>query len=272
MQSAGRFDRYSVSRNPDGKFEIYGKNGATAVVELNVCQFCLGMLNYKGAAESSRRRWQVAQEFDINEFFANYSSLFKKLPREKDHSIVGYTNDWPEISNQVREQTNYTCQSCNVMLSHHKNLLHVHHKNGVKHDNAHTNLEVLCADCHRKEPCHQCMHVSHSDIQLINRLRQEQGIITSNMSWDDVFKFADPAILATLSHARNLGYMPPVVSFTLTDKQGKIIKVVEAAWPDKKEGVYLGEPPPALDGWKFFRIQTALDPKKGLGGQDQLSF
>lgn len=259
-------DRYAVSRNPDGQFEIYGNNDESAVVELRVCQNCLKFLNYKGANGSGASPWRIAQEFDINEFFANYSSLFNELPRERDHSKVGYTEDWPKLSKKIRQEANHTCESCNVDLSSHKDLLHAHHKNRVKSDNQRTNLAVLCADCHRKQPCHECMHVSHASIQLINRLRLEQGIITSNLSWSDVFRFADPAIHGALHHAREMGFnTPPEVNFALLDKQGKSIKILEAAWTDRNVGIYIGEPPSDIPGWKFYSIQEALHPKNGLG-------
>ncbi|MFK0570695.1 HNH endonuclease [Endozoicomonas sp.] len=263
MKRNNRLERYSISRNPDGQFEIYGfdRSGEQIkdVVELNVCQYCLSLLNYKGAAESSRRRWEVVGEFDINEFFASHSSLFKYLPGNISQRDIGYTKDWEEISAKTRKRANYICKSCKVKLSDNKNLLHTHHINGVKSDNSHNNLEVLCADCHRRQPCHQCMHVSHSDIQLINRLRREQGIITSNLSWDDVFRYADPAIHGPLSHARSQGYAPPMVSFELSDSQANVIGELGAAWPDRMYGIYINNPPSKLHGWVFHSILEALE-------------
>ena len=276
MKRENKFDRYAVSRNPDGNFKIYGLtsrgNEIRAVVRLNVCQFCLGLLNYKGARESSQHRWQVAQEFDINEFFASYSSLFKELPRSTDNRKIGYSDDWKEISARTRNQANYTCQSCKVNLSGQKNLLHVHHINGIKSDNTYANLSVLCADCHRKQPCHDCMHVSHENIQLINQLRREQGITNSPLTWDEAFKYADPAVHGVLSHSQRLGYMVPFIAYELTDRHGHHISDLEVAWTNIKEGIYITKPAVVPPGWKLFSIEEALHQTKGLHSQHQLPF
>jgi hypothetical protein len=38
-----------------------------------------------------------------------------------------------------------------------KDLLHVHHINGVKSDNSEMNLRVLCQYCHGEQPNHEHM-------------------------------------------------------------------------------------------------------------------
>jgi len=49
----------------------------------------------------------------------------------------------------------YRCVTCSIVLVQAESrFLHVHHRNGQKHDNADTNLKVLCIACHAEEPMH----------------------------------------------------------------------------------------------------------------------
>jgi len=83
MRSRGRFERYVVTNKLDGSFHIEGKDWKTGAQEegearLWVCQNCLKQLNYKGANYGGA--YEQAKDFDIEEFFANYSSYFRYLP------------------------------------------------------------------------------------------------------------------------------------------------------------------------------------------------
>ncbi|WPU32705.1 HNH endonuclease [Pseudoalteromonas piscicida] len=74
---------------------------------------------------------------------------------------------WPKLVDH------YTCEQCGVELSQYKRLLHTHHINGVKTDNSISNLRALCLDCHKKQPKHEHMHVTHNDQLIINQLRRD---------------------------------------------------------------------------------------------------
>ncbi|WP_461534720.1 HNH endonuclease [Spongorhabdus nitratireducens] len=264
MRQRKRFDRYKVTNNLSGDFNIYGSVQSGKAVEgiarLNVCKLCLSHLNYKGAANAGGAgRSRLVESFDIGDFFSTYSSLFKHLPKGISHTGTGYTDDWKDVSYKVRKTAGFTCQKCSLDLSEHKKLLHVHHLNGVKHDNSDANLMVLCLDCHRKEPHHDHMFIRHEETQLLNRLRREQQLILSGLQdWEQAIKYADTAVHGILDHARHRNYSPPEVGYELTNDKGRVVAELELAWPDTRFGIYIDEPV-EVDGWYLQSIEQAME-------------
>lgn len=62
-----------------------------------------------------------------------------------------YTDDWPEIAEQVKRENGYKCERCkypNDRESGH--VLTVHHLDMDKSNNTKYNLAVLCQRCHLK--------------------------------------------------------------------------------------------------------------------------
>ena len=66
-----------------------------------------------------------------------------------------YPDNWKEISSNIRMEAKYICSNCGDDLSDNQNLLHVHHIDGHKWNSKPTNLQVLCFECHTKEPGHE---------------------------------------------------------------------------------------------------------------------
>ena len=262
MRNQNRYNRYKVTNNIDGDFDIYGSGINKQLIEgkaaLNVCQFCLSKLNYKGADnEGFSGRKKIAAEFKLHEFFSNYSSLFKYYPKTRiENAHKGYTTDWDKVSLKVRSASSFCCGHCNVSLIHHKGLLHAHHLNAEKSDNSEENLIPLCADCHRKEPYHDHLQVKHADIQLLNRLRREQGLLEDN-DWSKVFKYADPACHGVLLHCQKHGYSAPQVGYEAVNDIGEVIAEFELAWPIKKTAVVL-HAADVVEGWRVFGLNDAI--------------
>ena len=174
-----RYERYVVKNSVDRLFTISTSRPTErqAQVALQVCKNCLISLNYQGYKNDYSKRTDIVNNFDLNQFFAIYSSHFSHLPSGVETSSVDYSDNWAELSRQTRERRQFICADCGVNCSVKPYLSHVHHINGVKRDNSPENLEVLCADCHRKE--HQgFMYVSHKDMRAINQLRADQGLCT----------------------------------------------------------------------------------------------
>ena len=179
MRRENRYERYVATNNVSGDFHVTGHDGYRDLVEgkakLRVCKNCLRMLNYK---DYTSNRNQVFQAFEWNEFFDAYRSHFAKMPsRLAGDSDGTYTMDWDRVSGQYKEAQAFTCESCGLGLREHPRLLHVHHKDGVKTNNAWLNLKALCIDCHSKQPAHSHMHMTNAQASLINRLRQQQNLL-----------------------------------------------------------------------------------------------
>ncbi|PJE79515.1 hypothetical protein CI610_01521 [invertebrate metagenome] len=267
MRSQGKYNRYMVTNNLSDTFNIYGTDGTTGnaisgEVKLNVCKQCLNYLNYKGADHASiDERNRIVREFDIGEFFSTYSSLFEYMPEGLAGTGTGYTDNWKEISRRTRRTAHFTCSHCHLDLSDYPELLHVHHANGIKHNNSAANLKVLCCDCHRKEPLHDHMFISHQQTQLINRLRHEQGIILSGYEdWDKVFQYADPALYGILGYARAENYAPPHIGHKLESNRSQTLVELDAAWPKTKFGIYIDKPKEYKNtGWYLLNIKEAMD-------------
>jgi hypothetical protein len=173
-----------VTNRTDGLFLVDAEdypNGDIEEIEapLKVCRNCLKELDYQQYDQQRQsQKKEIWRSFSIEDFFDAHSTDFKVKPRYTDTTFPSgnYTNDWREISSKRRQAANWTCERCRVDLSEYKNLLHVHHTNGIKSDNLPHNLEVLCALCHRDEPAHHQMQVKPSVIETIKAARAEQEI------------------------------------------------------------------------------------------------
>jgi 5-methylcytosine-specific restriction endonuclease McrA len=260
MKRQNRYERYVATTNVEGIFDVAGVSYYSNVemmgtARLLVCQHCLNMLNYK-QSKVAKSAWTVRNDFDIEEFFETYSSCFPYLPsrtrvRAGDSS---YAENWDGISLGIRISVDWRCEKCSVNLRDHKNLLHVHHIDGVKSNNSRLNLRALCKACHRDEPNHQTMYMPRSEMALINRLRREQGLLKNN--WSVVMKHADPATHGILGLLKDAGWSAPEVEFQYDPKNRHFI---DLAWTNKRTGIYLAnEPLEPPRGWKFYNLEEAL--------------
>lgn len=267
MRRQKRFSRYKATYNVSGKFVIYGESFTTrkkmeGEATLSVCKNCLTYLNYQGYKVGvGSNKSKIFGEFDIAEFLSAFSTLFTSMPERLD-SIDGggYTDDWAGVSAKYRSSVEFVCESCRVDLSSHKRLLHSHHISGNKRDNRADNLRALCADCHRKQPKHDYMRISHADMQLLGQLRKGQSLHHTG-SWKEIHEMADQALEGLLLsyEARNVAL--PEVGYELQGKDFSVVAELELAWPDRKRGVAIdaaSKQAAELLGWKVLSVGEAV--------------
>jgi hypothetical protein len=253
MRENGRFSRYVVTNDLGGIFPISGRNSngqpAQADSRLLVCRNCLKKLNYQNYCHDTRRN-AIWKGFEIGCFFETYSTSFRYLPRSRSSgsSANEYTQDWEEVSANVRSRCGFVCDECSVSLSGHRHLLHVHHINGVRSDNAANNLRALCADCHRRQPLHSRMFLSLASMQTLTRLRRDQGIIADRWEW--AIALADLSVHGALLHAKQMGFEVPELGYQIIGPTGSVLAEVELAWPSRRLGVCISKTV-ECPGWRL---------------------
>ncbi|WP_226092794.1 HNH endonuclease [Dickeya oryzae] len=185
MWTANRSKNYIRTSRSDGLFVINNKNSDTGeiernIVRLKVCKLCLELINwddYKSKTYTEKN--MSVDEFDLEAFFEKYpTSATTYRPEKTDNEIT--TNDYPEnfdeISINYRSAKNWRCEACNTDLSaeRRRRFLHVHHRNGQKNENQHSNLQALCIECHAQQPHHEHMR-NHLDLSLFLK---EKSVLT----------------------------------------------------------------------------------------------
>tara|TARA_B110000008_G_scaffold165333_1_gene165583 strand:+ start:589 stop:1518 length:930 start_codon:yes stop_codon:yes gene_type:complete len=185
MDKRGKFARYIFSRKKHNKFKVQaterdpamirklGEHHEMEDVTLYACKNCLNETGYKGYSKdlSAYEKNKHVFDFNIKEFLdeneATVSTsrfyLEQKRVKFSDETVqpMIYTDDFPEISRKLRASKDWKCTKCNIDMSRHKSGLHTHHKNGVKNDNSNSNLQVLCALCHKNiDSDHKGMYVN----------------------------------------------------------------------------------------------------------------
>ena len=147
-------------------------------LNIDVCKNCLEFLNYKDYEESNRtQRQDIFNSFNLTDFLEHFKYIFRCLPLYGESTFPGadYSKDWAKVSNELRKSSGWMCSCCNVVLESEKGLLHVHHKDGIKGNNKPSNLEVLCALCHKKKPFHEGMNIKDNEEKKIKNLRRKQS-------------------------------------------------------------------------------------------------
>ena len=152
MQGKGRRQRYRSKYdicNP--AFEINDGKYKPLKVCINCCNGFPNVYEYFNAARNN-----IEEKFRMPEFFEKFGKI--NLP-ESTHTggRDGYTRDWSKVALREKEKAGWRCHDCKEDFRDKRQLLHVHHKSGVKSHNVSDNLEVVCSTCHAKKPGHRHM-------------------------------------------------------------------------------------------------------------------
>lgn len=145
---ASNTEEVPVSNMDDNYSEV-------TVDDLPMCKYC--------QKKMGEDRDLASNEFvgllkDVEGYHNRNASLFeddnngRRGSNKIDVDIFGYTMDWEEISQKVREKHNFTCEQCGTHIEEMSDryYMHVHHVNGNKADNRPANLKCLCIRCHSR--------------------------------------------------------------------------------------------------------------------------
>lgn len=163
MTQANRFNRYVIANREDGIFTINYINQTfrqDTNTRLNVCKNCLDLLaweNYKKNLLQQIKN-KIVENFSLVDFFTQYpKDLISILPTYTVDTapINDYSDDWGMISEGIKHERGYKCESCNLGLTGtNRKYLHAHHKDGQKSNNSKHNIDLLCIYCHANESMH----------------------------------------------------------------------------------------------------------------------
>ncbi len=162
MRRINRWNKYVVANRDDGIFavNVVGGQIRSESLPLNVCQNCLDHITWKGFCWDWRgeARVRAVQEFRLADFFSEYpKDLISSVPQYTADvaPINDYTSDWAVVSEGLKLERNFQCDSCRIQLvGVRRKFLHVHHADGQKFNNNAENLIVLCIACHAEMPMH----------------------------------------------------------------------------------------------------------------------
>ena len=157
MWFEGRSKRYVVATRTDGVFLVvdeFRPSGRREEGErpLGVCLNCISLMKRRYLNEA-----QLWARFNLNEFFQRFGTEHTHMPVHADVTAPEnrYAVNWAILSRNYRELVGWACERCGADCWARRDQLHVHHRDRVKSNNHPSNLEALCAECHRREAGHQ---------------------------------------------------------------------------------------------------------------------
>ena len=278
----GGIERYIVTNDDSGQFMISGYdfnlNKINEKAKLKICKSCLKKSNYKGyALKTPKEMVDIYQDFDLSDFFRTYSVFFPESAELKTCYVPeGYPVDWRKISTRYKTKMNYVCEGCGVKMSDHKMHLYTLHRNGDFLNNDEENLKNVCTACYMKEmPSSPALMFIHLH-QTLTRLRQKQGLILRNSTWDDVFYHSEPGLHPLLYYCKEADTDLPEMGYSLKQEKDESALLFDLAWPKHRFAVmmdprrvnmakvkgweiYMAK----IQGWEVFSVKECLDnPEK----------
>lgn len=177
MRDIGREHRYLATQRKDGMFEAHDLTVdpvQKGIVQMDLCKNCVEIL---------WRKRKYFTPFNLKQYFEKNDSYTPKTIKkiEEVRSTQTYSPKQDDYSREYRKACHHKCQICSVDCSEFTGLLHMHHVDGNPANNQRHNLQILCVDCHSKQPLHGHMLRNPEfkrQIDMITKFRMDQGILT----------------------------------------------------------------------------------------------
>jgi hypothetical protein len=171
MRAKGKEDKYVFSKSIDPVFLVDTKNKTNDKRKLQACWNCI---QQSGIQKTIDNRFPSHEQILL--FMKNKEVDIKRKARSQYLANTGYTNNWKELSYELRKNNNWTCSNCKVHLTQKYSFcLDVHHINGIKSDNTSSNLKVLCKICHSDQPGHEHMKLEKDWNQCHSIIMQKRS-------------------------------------------------------------------------------------------------
>lgn len=163
MTKKKKKDRYKKTSRDDDKFFMLKSHSdgrsETFFHGLEVCGYCVKIFNERYSKKYSKSTFKSKYYYSEKLFnlleFLNYKEDFTTAPSY-------YSKQWKSISTNLKQQRNYTCETCGIVLDdeRYKKYIHTHHVDSNPSNNVISNLKVLCIVCHAME--HNHSHIKSS--------------------------------------------------------------------------------------------------------------
>lgn len=88
-------------------------------------------------------------------------------------------------------------------------------------------------------------------MQTITELRRKGGKLECS-GWDEAFALSDIAVHGDLDLLKRKGYRAPVIGHEVQGPGGEIIAEIEAAWPERRQGIAIDNL--QVPGWHIWRV------------------
>ena len=153
MRKNERAHRYKKSIRDDGKLMILityeNRDSKKIVKELDICGNCWKEYKKLNKDGISKRTFNIKNYFEKP---MEGTTPFIEIAYDYTTVPKFYSKNWKQISTSLKEQLDYTCQECGIVLrGKHSKYLHTHHVDANPSRNIVSNLKVVCIECHAKE-------------------------------------------------------------------------------------------------------------------------
>lgn len=149
---------FKITTRKDGNFHVkdykFDENMKRTEEEsqkkLLICNLCFVMYG------RIRRTSIPKEDFKIKEFLEpGYSSL--TFTYNFDEIPVGFKSNWAEIANALKENKNYKCEKCGIVVEKlfAEKFLNIHYTQEKIYTKYRDKVKMLCIRCHSEEPGHE---------------------------------------------------------------------------------------------------------------------